>query len=182
MTFTFNTIKEIAGISGMDLTQLTHLNQGTAQPVSKGQSLGAMDRILGSMDNRRQQDFLTYLISEMVSRNDSLEETIGSYLERIGWGITDGAIYPLELQIDLELGTFDEEVKEKVKQAIIRYRSGDLSGAVTSICGIIDRKTQIIYPDNGIANHAGASFVDKVVQSMRTEGNRVQDKHWHCDY
>ncbi len=121
------------------------------------------------MEGENQQSFLTYFISEMVTRNPNLEEDIGNYLQRIGWGIAAGEIYPLELQIDLELGSFDEESKQKVGQAISRYRNGDLPGAVTSICGIIDRITQKIFDENGIADHAGASFVDKVVKSLATK-------------
>lgn len=78
--FSFNDIKEIAGLAGLDLTQVAHLVQKPQAGATKGQLLSAIDGQFSAMPGARQKQFLTILTEELLRRQPTAEEKLAEYL------------------------------------------------------------------------------------------------------
>lgn len=71
-------------------------------------------------------------------------ERLETLCKRCGWAVVDGQAIPVTLQLPSEVTTLNDSDRSEIAKAIKRYQSGDCSGAVTSILGMIDLLCQKI--------------------------------------
>ena len=98
---TFYQIKDLAGLVGLPVYKIGHLQQAPGG-ASKGQLMDALDDLYKEFDEEDQNRIVTSTIAELIRVTPSSQPQIEDILARFGWGISDGQIHPLSLQIDLE--------------------------------------------------------------------------------
>jgi len=168
--FSFNDIKEIAGLAGLDLTQVAHLVQRPQAGATKGQLLSAVDGQFGAMPIARQKQFLTILIEEILRRQPAAEEKLAEYLSRLGWSFVDQTLVPLEI---IDTRTFEwtpQECRKDLLKAVQRFRDGDLTGAISAACGAVDSATSNVYAQHGLGEPTQASFQERCRRAAQARG------------
>jgi len=166
--FSFNNIKEICGTAGFQIFKLHKLTQKLNGGATKGELLDGIDSLYAELESDDQNRLIISTIKEMLYRNESLYDAIEEILNRFGWGITNSEIHPLTLQLDIEMTELPENIQNGFKKCLQRYRDGDIAGAMTAICGIIDYITEEIYKKENIGNHKDASYHERVAKSLNT--------------
>lgn len=174
-SFSFSEIKDIVGASGLAIYKLSHLQQKLSGGVSKGQLLDEIDRLYNGLTIEEKHGFLIKLLEIYLARKPEKEGYIEDALKIVGWGITGGIPYPLELQIDIEISRLPESIKIDLEKSIKRYRDGDSSGAITSICSAVDMLTEDIYSKNNIGDHKLESYQERISKSFRTKENAYKN-------
>ena len=58
-----------------------------------------------------------------------------------------------------------EAIRAGLEKALRRYRDGDMDGAITSICGVVDQLTGTIYARRGLGDHKKAKYQERVAKS-----------------
>ncbi len=165
----FYDIKDIAGLAGADLTQLSQLVQRPEGGASKGQLMTAIDGIFGNMDSAERVRFLRITTEELLSRKPDSEKQLHGYLTRLGWTLYDGKIIPVELLDISELPELPRAAQDDLVKASERLRDGDLSGAVSAACGAVDSVTSEVYLQKSLGDPGGASFQEKVNKSLKVQ-------------
>jgi hypothetical protein len=89
-------------------------------------------------------------------------------LSRVGYGISGKDVFPLRLQLDLETRFLPLEVSEAIAEALRRYRDGKYAGAITSVCGAVDKITEKIYSEQSLGDHKATAFQQCVSKSFAT--------------
>ena len=165
--FTFGTIKAVAGRTGLDPTQMAHLEQTSgAASASKSQLLSAIDRQVGGMDQQRAGQFLRIVTEEMLRRQPSVEPDLRESLERLGWTVHEGHLVEVAVLDISELPELPGHSHGDLVKAATRLRDGDLSGAVSSACAAVDAVTSKIYRAKNLGDPGAASFQEKVSRSL----------------
>lgn len=168
--FSFNDIKEIAGLAGLDLTQVAHLVQKPQAGATKGQLLSAIDAQFGGMAAARQKQFLTILIEEVLRRQPAAEEKLSEYLTRLGWSFVGQTLVPLEI---LDAGSLEwtpQECRRDLLKAAQRFRDGDLTGSISAACGAVDSATSNVYAQFGLGEPTQASFQERCRRAAQARG------------
>jgi hypothetical protein len=98
----------------------------------------------------------------LICANEKVEQV----LKRIGWGLRDNEPYPLGIQIDDEKVNLPQYVQDGINKCLKRFRDGDLSGAMTSICSIVDSLTEEVYNRQGIGNHKDDPYQTRVSKAF----------------
>lgn len=173
-SFTFYEIKTITGEAGLPINKLSHLQQKARGGASKGQLLDEIDELYNKLTTTNKHIFLIKLIEILLSRRPEKKNRINNVLKVVGWGVSKGTPYPLELQIDIELTKLPEGIQSELEKSIRRYRDGDSSGAITSICGAIDMLTENIYSKSNIGDHKSASYSERIGKSIKTKENEYK--------
>ena len=75
--FSFGDIKQIVGYAGIDMSQLSHLEQKTQGSASKSQLLSAIDAQVGRMDANKAGIVASICCEEMLRRKPELIDEIG---------------------------------------------------------------------------------------------------------
>lgn len=164
--FSFAQIKDLVGAAGLPIQRLANLTQGPGG-ASKGQLLDSIDALINKLDDEARDRFAIGCIEEILRRQPGsarLEDAI----RRAGWGIREGRPYPLALHLDLELSSLNEQTRDAVVVSLTRYRDGDFDGAITSICGLVDRLTESIYATNSLGSHTDDSYQERVSRAFAT--------------
>ena len=164
---TFYDIKDIAGLAGADLTQLSQLVQRPVGGASKGELMTAIDGIFGKMNSAERDRFLRITTEELLSSKPDLEKQLHGYLTRLGWTLYEGKIIPVELLDISELPELPRAAQDDLVKASERLRDGDLSGAVSAACGAVDSVTAEVYTKKGLGDLGKASFQEKVNKSLK---------------
>lgn len=164
--FSFAQIKDLVGAAGLAIHNLSHLQQKAPNIASKGQLMDAIDGMIIKLSLEDQDRFVVSCIAEILANNSKCREDLELVLSRIGWGIIGSEPYPMQLQIDLETSELDASIREGIANCLRRYRDGDASGSMTSICGIVDSLTGNIYSINGLGDHKKDSYQQRVVKSF----------------
>jgi hypothetical protein len=162
--FSFAEIKDVVGAAGLPIHRLAHLQQGSGG-ASKGQLADAIDALVTELNDAARDRFVVACVEEITRRRGDSNE-LGRVLGRAGWGITEGRPYPLALQLDLEITSLDERARETVATCLTRYRDGDFDGAITSICGLVDRLTESIYASERLGDHMEDAYQKRVSRSF----------------
>lgn len=169
--FTFSNIKQIAGLAGLDRTILSHLEQRQGSGgASKGQLINEIDKNINTFTTEDKQHFLNIIVEEILKRNNSLENQLKSYLERLGWQLFDKKVIPIDILDLSELQELDKKSHKDLVKASIRFRDGDLSGAITSVCSSIDSLTNDIYTRYSLGDPNVASFQERCNKSIQKLG------------
>lgn len=166
----FYDIKEVAGLAGLDVTALSHLDQKQQGGASKGQLMTAVDSQYRSMTPAVQARFLTILIEEILRRRPQSEEKLSEYLDRLGWSFVDQTLVPVQV---LSPQTFDDtptECRKDLLKAAQRLRDGDLTGAISAACGAVDSATASVYEEMGLGDPTDASFQEACKKAMQARG------------
>jgi hypothetical protein len=167
--YTFNEIKSLIGQAGLPIHNLSHLQQRSgSRSASKGNLMDGVDFLFRQFAVPDQERFVRTVIHDIWEQKHESREQIADLLERIGWGITEGEPHPLELQVDVEVTAFPEEQRKLLSKAIRRFREGDLDGAVTAICSVVDSATERIYASEGLADHRSDSYQQRVSRAFAT--------------
>lgn len=164
--FSFAEIKDVIGAAGLPVHKLSHLKQKFRGGASKGQLMDGIDDLYRELTISEQNRYISYCVQEITTRKPSCKEDLENILERVGWGLSDNEPYPLELQIDAELAELPETVQVGIKKCLRRFRDGDISGSMTSICGTVDTLTEDIYNNFDLGNHKEASYHERVANSI----------------
>ena len=161
-SFSFSEIKDITGAASLPIYKLSHLQQKSFGGASKGQLLDEIDGLYNGLTIEEKHVFLIKLLEIYLAKRPEKEGYIEDALKIIGWGITRGTPYPLELQIDIEISRLPKGIQLDLEKSIKRYRDGDPSGAITSVCGAVDILTEDIYSKNNLGDHKSASYHERI--------------------
>jgi len=165
--FTFYDIKDIIGLCGFDKTILSGLEQKKDfKGVSKGQLINEIDKYIKGFTPEKKKHFVNLLAEVILKRKPNLKTEIQEYLEKLGLQLVDNKIIPIEILDLSELQELDEKSHKDLKKAAIRFRDGDLSGAMTSICSSIDSLTNDIYNRYSLGNPNNTSFQERCNKSI----------------
>ena len=173
--FSFAQIKDILGACGLPVERLAHLQQKFSGGASKGQLMDGVDVLIRELQVESRDRFVIACIEEMVTRNESAREELERLLRRVGWGLTGGSPYPLQLQVSLETGELHDDVKSAISTALTRYRDGDFDGAITAICGAVDSQTEKIYAAKSLGDHKTAAYQERVSRSFQALETEFRD-------
>lgn len=160
--FSFAEIKDLVGGAGLQIDKLAHLQQKSRGGTSKGQLMDAIDGLVSELDINVRDRFVTACIGDIVKENPGARIDLEAPLNRVGWRVSEEGPYPLVLQIDLETAELSKEVRDGVVKCLTRYRNGDFDGAMTAICGVVDRLTEEIYKSQTIGNPHLDSYQQRV--------------------
>jgi hypothetical protein len=169
--FSFYQIKEIVGLGGLDLTNLSDFEQKTQGGASIGQLLTGIDRALRELDDDARRRFLGITTEEVLRRRPEVEGQLKHYLSRLGWALIDGAIIPLQIFDVEEWAELPPQPRQELVKAAQRFRDGDLSGAISAACGAVDiattqRITALADIRNSAAHGNPGEFSEDDVSSM----------------
>lgn len=164
--FYFADIKDIAGLAGIDVVQLSDLQQRPGGNVTKDMLLASIESQYEKMSEEDKHRFVTIVTEEVLRRSPRLESQLRDYLSRLGWTVHDGKIIPLEIFDTSELEELPPEAEADLMNAVVRLRDGNLSGAITSACAAIDSVTSAIYLENSLGDPGQASFQERVSRSF----------------
>jgi hypothetical protein len=170
--FPFGTIKEIVGYSGIDMSQLSHLEQRAIDGASKSELLSAIDSQIGLMNTDDAGRVASICCEEILRRRSDLSEEMDRVLSRVGWKFSGYSLLPIEIFDLTELTDFPEEAHVDIEKAATRLRDGDLSGALSSGCGALDSVTAAIYEEFGLGDPSRASFQEKISKSLNVIGTK----------
>ena len=183
-TFTFYVIKDIVGLAGFDPTKISRLEQRSGSSVSKGQLITAIDQHLSDFSASDRRHFLNIVVEEMLARNNSIEEQLEKYLSGLGWQVIDNSVIPIDILDRKELEELDESCKKDLIKSAMRFRDGDLSGALSSACGAVDSITNKIYNEKNLGDAEKASFQERCKVALNAVGifknvkNDLKDINW----
>ena len=170
-SFTFSNIKNILGLSGFDRTILSELQQNhtdSGKPTSsKANLIEAVDKELKNWAYNNKKHFLNILTEEIIKNNPDIEEELQSHLERLGWQFYKKQVIPIEILDISELSEMNESSHRDLIKASIRFRDGDLSGAVTSISSAVESVTNDIYEKFNLGESKNSSFQEKCNKSIK---------------
>ncbi|MBU4271641.1 MAG: hypothetical protein KKE86_08300 [Planctomycetes bacterium] len=172
--FSFNTIKEIMGLAGFDVTNLSHLEQRSGGGASKGQLMTAIDRDLVKVLHDDKRHLINILVEEIVQRRPDLEGQLEKYLERLGWQIIEGNAIPIEILDKSDLPELPSQAKTDLIKAASRFRDGDLSGSLGSACAAIDSVTSDIYTNRNLGDPGVAAFQERCTVAIKNSGLMMQ--------
>jgi hypothetical protein len=167
-------MKDIAGVCGLPVHRLGHLQQGLGG-ASKGQLMDAIDQLFAELDQASQDRVVISAVSEILRRVPESRQRVEEVLARIGWGISGLDIHPLTLQIDLETSQLPEAAQEAVRNCLKRYRDGDISGAMTAVCGLVDGITEQLYREHNLGNHRDASYQERISRAVTVHEGAFKD-------
>jgi hypothetical protein len=160
-------MKDIAGVCGLPVHRLGHLQQGLGG-ASKGQLMDAIDQLFAELDQASQDRVVISAVSEILRRVPESRQRVEEVLARIGWGISGLDIHPLTLQLP-------EAAQEAVRNCLKRYRDGDISGAMTAVCGLVDGITEQLYREHNLGNHRDASYQERISRAVTVHEGAFKD-------
>lgn len=159
-------IRAIVGAAGVPLFKV-HSFMRNPDDTHKEPLLMALDRYMGTLTPEDADRIIVAIIEEMILKKPSVEDRLDQVLNRVGWGVSGGRPYPLDLQITIEVANLPDAIRDNLERAVKRYRDGDAAGAMTAICGAIDSVTAAIYSDNSwLGNHRDANYQERVARSF----------------
>ncbi|MEI6314422.1 MAG: hypothetical protein WCO89_06095 [Syntrophus sp. (in: bacteria)] len=167
--YSFGTIKAIAGRAGLDMIQMSHLEQTSRtrkSSASKSQVLSAIDAQVACMEEHRFIQFLRIVTEEMLRRQPLVESDLLESLERLGWMVHEGHLVEVTVLDVSDLLELPQESHVDLIKAATRLRDNDLSGAVSAACAAVDAATSSIYQRENLGNPGAASFQEKVSRSL----------------
>ncbi len=142
MAQSFSRIKEIAAAAGFTIEELAHLTQakiGNRPGASRQHLMDALDQQYLELDREQQRVAVRFAIEELAKSSGSEErERMAELLRRSGWELLDaGVAVPVEVAVGVS-SIVDGETAAALTKALERYRSGDLSGAVTAVVASVE--------------------------------------------
>ena len=166
--FSFGKIKDLIGVSGLPIHDLSHLQQRSGSIGStKSQLMDGIDKIYSETQLEQKQTFILNLLEEILKRNSDLHDKIDSLLRNIGWQLQGNIPLPLELSIAIDLKELPMTFQKNMTKALKRYKDGDFPGCITTICGLVDELTENIFKSYSIGDHIACSYQERVGKSIK---------------
>jgi hypothetical protein len=170
----FNNIKSLCGSAGMQVQKLSHLQQKSGFASStKGQLMDGVDKLFNELSTKEQENVIRNLLHDLWHGSNDVKDPLANALERVGWGITEGEPHPLELQVNLEMAQLPKHEQKLISKSLNRYRQGDLDGAITSICSVVDSITEQIYTQQSMSDHKKDSYQQRVNRSFKHRESEI---------
>ncbi len=168
--FTFYDIKDIVGLSGIDVTHLGSLVQRAGAGASKGQLITALDGEVCQLDHTNKSRILTRVAEEIVARRPDQSQHLNDSLEQLGWQFVDGRLVPIELFDVAELAEIPEESRNDLVKAVSRLRASDLDGALTAACAAVDSAAAAVYAEQALVFQPGNGFQARCMSAIKAKG------------
>ncbi len=181
----FYDIKDIVGLAGFErkaLNALVYYDSWSNQITDTDKLVSDIEGHFLDFTDEIKQSFLNIVIEEILSdsynqnsysRNDKkkLEERLQYCLNRLGWQLIDKKVLPIEI-LDLpDLNELDSSAREDLIKAAVKFRDGDLSGAISSACAAVDSVTKRVYRDKNLGDiNESRSFQERCNKSLETVG------------
>jgi hypothetical protein len=168
-------IKGILGKANLPIFKITY------DDTFKGPLLDEADKLVRDMDSDSRNRFVIGCVEEIISFEriravnmtklglQTDKQVLGqleNVLARAGFGLNEGAVFPLNLQLDLEVASLPIEVSAAIGEALRRYRDGRFAGAVTSICGAVDQITEQMFLTKSLGDHKDAAYQERISKSF----------------
>lgn len=179
----FADIKTVAGLAGLDLMSLAHLQQRPEKGATKEQLVSGIEIMLGRMDADALQRFVVWVAEELLTRRPELAALLADQLARHGWGLVDHQLIPLQLFDPSELANLPDGPRADLVKAAQRFRDGDLGGAISAACGAVDTAVANVYADYQLGAPA-TSFQEGCNCALRAVVNLedpLQELGWDVD-
>jgi hypothetical protein len=175
--YSTKTIKEILGKAGLPVFKIEY--SGT----HKGPILDGADLLVRCMDDDARDRLVIGCVEEIVEFENAKNDNLSKYeqpkdtkllreleqvLSRVGYGISEKDVFPLKLQLDLETAFLPIGVSEAIAEALRRYRDGRYAGAITSVCGAVDKITERLFSEKSLGDHKGTSYQERVSRAFAT--------------
>ena len=170
--FSFNQIKKMVGLAGLDLTlpAIANLEQRAEGGASKGQLMTGIDRALSFLDDERKRKFIVIVAEKVIPvLPTAAREEFELHLGNFGLGIAGKAVVPLKIFDVSELAELPVESRDDIVKAAQRLRDGDLSGALSAACGAVDATTSAVYESLGLGDPGKASFQEKCKRALEAK-------------
>ncbi|MBF0213302.1 MAG: hypothetical protein HQM00_07020 [Magnetococcales bacterium] len=174
--FSFNEIKDVCGLVGLPVEQLSQLSQrqgSNARWNTKGELSDGLDRLFSDLSEDEADKVVLLLFQEMLERsgsdNQQLLDDTSKYVGRFGWTIRGLQLAPMELVMPIRMSEIPTEFENRIGKLLERYRNGDFNGAITTLAGMIDDLTEEIwkaYDNLNHLEHAQAGFDKKVTDAF----------------
>ena len=176
-SYSTSAIKQILGKSLLPTWKIQY--QGTY----KNPFLDEADVLVRNMQDDCRNRFVRGCIEEIISfetaknancskskvpQDETVLRNLEQVLSRLGYGIFGKDVFPLSLQLDLETTTLPEEVSEAIAEALRRYRDGNHTGAITSVCGAVDKISERLFSERNLGDHKASAFQERVSKSFAT--------------
>ena len=168
--FSFYEIKDIAGLAGIDVTQLASLVQRAGGGASKGQLMTALDGQISQLDHSTKSRFLTHVAEVIVEQRSDQKERLDDYLEKLGWQFVDGRLIPIDLFDVSELSQLPDAARSDLVKAAARLRDGDLDGALASACAAVDSATGAVYAEHELNSQVQDGFQTHCAKALKAKG------------
>ena len=165
--FSFYKIKQVAGLAGLDVTQLARLEQKAAGGATKGQLMTALDHEIAQLDHAEKLRVLNHFAEEVARQRPDQNESLDYYLDRLGWQFADGKLVPIDVFDISELVDLPDVSKTDLLKAATRLRDGDLGGALGAACAAVDSATNAVYTDHGLGPPSGDSFQARCTKALK---------------
>ncbi len=168
---------QIVSPTGIDVRAISEYSSSVSSQ-DKDKVIKEIEATYYALSEDKKEQFLEIIVEEIVGQCPEKVSQLTQKLERLGWTVYEGSLVQIEVLDITELPELPKEAREDLIKAAIRYRDGDLSGAVTSSCGAVDSVTARIYQEMPKLDKPGdASFQEKVVKSLREKQitNNIQD-------
>lgn len=167
--FTFTGIKDLVGGTGLPVERLAHLQQHPRGGASKGQLIDGIESLFPDVTGDDRDRLVIRCVRALLERDPACRGEVEAALQAVGWGLVGDEPHPLALHLDVDLVMLPEAAREGLRTALRRYRDGDLDGAVTAVCGVVDSLTAAAYEAHGLGDHVGASYQERVARSFATK-------------
>lgn len=164
--YSFNGMKDLMGHSGLPIEQLAHLQQRQIGGASKGQLIDGIEGVLNHMTQEDREEIVRRCVTTMLQERPAVRPQVEAALATAGWGLVGNEPQSLALAIDVDLASLPAAAQEGLQTALSRYGQGDLDGAITAICGVVDSLTAEAYAQHGLGNHTDAKYQERVARSF----------------
>lgn len=182
--FGFYDIKDIVGLTGFDRNTLLSLGEDRD---SYGKFYNSAERLVEQIDehflrfsDEAKLHFLNIVIEEILSGNHNinsnfshqraLKKRLQYYLERLGWQLIDKKVLPIDVLDQSDLKELDPSAREDLIKAAIKFRDGDLSGAIASACAAVDSVTANVFQHKNLGDPKVTSFQERCIKSLAEAG------------
>lgn len=168
--FSFYEIKDIVGLAGFDLLSISHLEQKAEGNVSKGQLMTGIDDGLRNLNLESFKHFIAIVTEEVLKRKPDSRENLEENLARLGWSLSSNSVIPIEIFDNSILPDLPTESHQDITKAAERLRDGDLSGAISAMCGALDTATSVVYKSVRLGDATNVSFQERCKRSLEAKG------------
>lgn len=168
--YSFAEMKDIASEAGLPVFTLGSITQSYQGGYSKGQLMDKIDQLFNANTTDEQSRVVVNAIRIMIDRKNELGPVIDERIRTIGLYVNGNEPLPLKYQIDLETTSLSQSVLESLNKSIIRFRDGDTSGSIASICASIDKLTEEVFLLNPVlGDHFSTPFQTRVSKAFKTK-------------
>jgi hypothetical protein len=166
--FSFAMIKDIVGAAGLPVERLAHLQQKFRGGASKGQLMDEIDTLILELEADRRGRIVVGCIEEILRMDSGKHDALQFALARLGFGIAEGTVFSLAMQIDVEMSDLPDDIRVNISKGLHRYRDGDYAGAITAICGGVDKLAQTQFFKHKLGDLMETAFQERVTKAFYT--------------